>query len=151
MLFVTAFFVVYQRTAFEFVRPEMSGEEKVLDGMTSDVDGNLFIATWGGHHVYKVDPVYVFNGEKSFSLFPILTRKAFSLFLFDLLYRSGNILNKYLVPAKQVTSVAFGGPNLDILFVTTAARGEGHPPTAGHLYQITGLNTKGFAGVKVIV
>lgn len=61
------------------------------------------------------------------------------------------MLHKFLVPAKQVTSVAFGGPNLDILFVTTAARDGVHPPTAGHLYQITGLNARGFGGVKVIL
>lgn len=28
----------------------------VLDGMTSDVDGNLFITTFGGNKVIKIDP-----------------------------------------------------------------------------------------------
>lgn len=31
----------------------------VLDGMTSDIEGNLFIGTWGGSKVIKVDPKYV--------------------------------------------------------------------------------------------
>lgn len=65
--------------------------------------------------------------------------------------RAGNVLAEYKFPAvSQITSAAFGGPNLDILFVTTASRGE-HPPQAGHLHQITGLDTVGTAGVKVIV
>lgn len=28
----------------------------MLDGMTSDIDGNLFIATFGGGKVMKIDP-----------------------------------------------------------------------------------------------
>lgn len=31
----------------------------VFDGMTSDVNGNLFITTFGGHKVVKIDPKYV--------------------------------------------------------------------------------------------
>lgn len=46
------------------------------------------------------------------------------------------------------TSAAFGGPNLDILYVTTASRGD-LPEEAGHLFKITGLGTRGTPGVKV--
>ena len=48
--------------------------------------------------------------------------------------------------AGQTSSVAFGGPNLDILFVTTAAtdRSEVQPKLAGSLFQITNLNAQGF-------
>lgn len=28
----------------------------VFDGMTSDLDGNLFIATFNGHKVMKINP-----------------------------------------------------------------------------------------------
>lgn len=66
------------------------------------------------------------------------------------------------IPAKQVTSVAFGGPNLDILFVTTASmqasaaaiglsRTDKHDELAGRLFKVTGLGAKGFPGVKVRV
>lgn len=67
--------------------------------------------------------------------------------------RSGKILLEIDIPAKQVTSVAFGGPNLDILYVTTAAtaRDSVQPPLAGHLFQVTGLGVKGLPGVKVRV
>lgn len=85
--------------------------------------------------IFSISPIYFLN------LFPLLQSTR----------RTGQLVDKYEIPAKQVTSVAFGGPNLDILFVTTAARGVGHPDTAGHLYQITGLNATGYAGVDVKV
>lgn len=53
----------------------------------------------------------------------------------------------------QVTSAAFGGPNLDILYVTTAAttRDGEQSPQAGQLFQVTGLGVKGLPGVDVRV
>jgi len=42
-----------------------------------------------------------------------------------------------------VTSLAFGGPNLDELFVTSAARPKPKPAPAGGLFKITGLGVKG--------
>lgn len=66
---------------------------------------------------------------------------------------TGKILLEIDIPAKQVTSVAFGGPDLDILFVTTAAttRDAEQPPEAGYLFKVTGLGVKGFPGVQVRV
>lgn len=59
------------------------------------------------------------------------------------------MLAAYEIPnVSQITSVAFGGPNLDVLFVTTASRGD-QPPEAGHLYKITELNAIGSASIKV--
>lgn len=80
----------------------------------------------------------------------------------NIVTRQGKILLEIPIPAKQVTSVAFGGPNLDILYVTTAsmpasAEAIGLKPTdkcdelAGHLFKVTGLGAKGFPGVKVHV
>jgi len=93
----------------------------IPDGMTIDTEGNLYVATWGGSKVLKVNP------------------------------ESGKILLEIDIPAKQVTSVAFGGPNLDILYVTTAAttRDSEQPPLAGHLFKVTGLNATGLPGVQV--
>lgn len=65
---------------------------------------------------------------------------------------AGKVLAEYKIPfVKQITSVAFGGPNLDILFVTTASKNDDSALQAGHLYQITGLDTTGSAGIKVKV
>ncbi|XP_055588960.1 regucalcin [Uranotaenia lowii] len=87
----------------------------VPDGMTIDSEGFLYVATFGGHTVYKVDP------------------------------SSGKIVLEIKLPAEQVTSAAFGGPNLDILFVTTAAKEfkSPQPPPAGALFKVTGLGVKG--------
>lgn len=64
------------------------------DGMTIDRDGNLWIAHWGGSGVYCWNP------------------------------ETGKLLVRVEIPAKNVTSCAFGGTNLDTLFITTARTGN---------------------------
>ncbi len=64
-----------------------------LDGMTIDRDGRLWIALWGGGAVIRVDPL------------------------------SGEELERISLPALNVTSCAFGGPDLEDLFITTASIG----------------------------
>lgn len=89
------------------------------DGQTIDSDGNLWIALFAGSAVIKIDP-----------------RKPETL------------LQTVEMPAYQVTSVAFGGKNLDELYVTTArfivgdkilSEADGH----GYVYRVTGLGVKG--------
>jgi sugar lactone lactonase YvrE len=60
------------------------------DGMTIDADGNLWVALWGSGTVGKYDP------------------------------RTGELLQKVIVPAPNVSSCAFGGKNLETLYITTA-------------------------------
>ncbi|XP_068155730.1 regucalcin-like [Drosophila tropicalis] len=88
------------------------------DGMTVDTDGNIYVATFNGATVFKVNP------------------------------STGKVLLEITIPTKQITSVAFGGPNLDILYVTTAANNE-QPAPAGTTYKVTGLNAKGLPGVSL--
>lgn len=83
------------------------------DGMTIDTEGKLYVATFNGGKVLKVNPV---------------TKK---------------VEQEIVIPnASQITSVAFGGPHLDELFVTTA-RLDGKPAPAGGLFKITGLGVIG--------
>lgn len=63
------------------------------DGMTIDSNDNLWVAQWGGSGVYCYNP------------------------------RTGKLLAKVEVPAPQVASCAFGGENLDTLYITTARAG----------------------------
>ncbi|XP_055326181.1 regucalcin-like [Sitodiplosis mosellana] len=104
----------------------------IPDGMTIDTDGNLYVATYGGSKVLKVDP------------------------------KKGKIVLEIPIPARQVTSVCFGGPNLDILYVTSASAPANaaaiglHPDDKqseldGRLFKVTGLGVKGFPGVRVRV
>jgi gluconolactonase len=87
----------------------------VPDGMTIDANGSLYVATFGASKVFKINPA------------------------------TGAIELEINFPAEQVTSAAFGGPNLDILYVTTAAKEfkSPQPPPAGKLFKVTGLGVKG--------
>ena len=61
--------------------------------MTSDMDGNLWIAMWGGAQVTRWNP------------------------------QTGELLEQIPLPAKNVTSCAFGGDNLNELYITSAREG----------------------------
>lgn len=63
------------------------------DGMTSDTDGCLWIALWGGGQVTRWQP------------------------------HTGKLLMQIPIPAKNVTSCVFGGSNLDELYITSARVG----------------------------
>ncbi|CAH4037887.1 regucalcin-like [Pieris brassicae] len=96
-----------------------AGVEGTPDGTTIDTDGNLWIAVFNGSCVIKIDP------------------------------RTGTLLQKVPIPALQVTSVIFGGPNYDVLFVTSAkinVEGKQQPPSAGCTFMVTGLGVKGLPG-----
>lgn len=49
------------------------------------------------------------------------------------------------IPTSQITSVAWGGPNLEDLYVTSANNHTdgGDHPNAGCTFRITGLSTSG--------
>ncbi|XP_054728966.1 regucalcin-like isoform X1 [Anastrepha obliqua] len=88
------------------------------DGLTIDSDGNLYVCTFNGHTIYKINP------------------------------STGKVLLEIKFPTKQITSAAWGGPNLDILYVTTSAKFD-QPAPAGTTYKITGLGAKGLPMAKV--
>jgi len=63
------------------------------DGMTSDMQGNLWIAMWGGAQITKWNP------------------------------NTGELLEQISVPAMNVSSCVFGGKDMNELFVTSARKG----------------------------
>ncbi|XP_052754797.1 regucalcin-like isoform X3 [Galleria mellonella] len=95
--------------------------EGIPDGMTIDTDGNLWVANFDGHRVLKIDP------------------------------RTGSLLEKIRIPALQVTSVTFGGPALEDLYVTSACvnRGVEQTPPAGSTFVLTNLGVKGYPNLSV--
>ncbi|CAB3254357.1 unnamed protein product [Arctia plantaginis] len=97
------------------------GLSGIVDGMTIDTDGNLWVANFDGSQVLKIDP------------------------------RSGKLLQKVKFPAPQVTSATFGGSDLDILYVTTAAmnRGEEQKPPCGATFSVAGLGVSGHPNTNV--
>lgn len=95
------------------------------DGMTIDAQGLLWIAHWEGGCVGRWDP------------------------------QSGRLLETIPVPARRVTSCAFGGPHLDELYITTARIGLtasdlALQPLAGGLFRarpgVAGVSAFEFAG-----
>lgn len=64
-------------------------------------------------------------------------------------------MNTIKIPAETCTGAAYGGENLDILFVTTSVRksnfygehlADSESPDSGKIFMVTGLGTTGFAG-----
>lgn len=81
------------------------------DGMTIDAEGNLWIAHWGGGKVTNWNP------------------------------ETGELLQTVEVPALNVTSCAFGGEELNELYITTARNGMNEAelaqyPHAGGLFKV---------------
>lgn len=113
--------------------------------MTIDTDGNIWVAVFGASSVLKIDPM------KPETLLETITLPSKQVCL-----RSINWLydmSSYIF--FQPTSVAFGGENLDELYVTSANfkfnNVELSPPIDGGTYRITGLNVKGYPGVSAIL
>lgn len=82
------------------------------DGMTSDTQGNLWVAMWGGAQVTRWDP------------------------------NSGKLLEQIPVPALQTSSCVFGGRDMNELYVTSARKGMSESdlkryPLSGGLFKIT--------------
>jgi sugar lactone lactonase YvrE len=76
--------------AFERTAVTIPSEMGSPDGMSIDEEGMLWIAHWDGFGVYRWNPV------------------------------TGKLMDKIEVPVPQVSSCAFGGPDYDQLFITTA-------------------------------
>jgi len=95
------------------------------DGMTSDTQGNLWIAMWGGAKMTKWNP------------------------------NTGELLEQIPAPAKNVSSCVFGGKNMNELYMTSARIGldeatlTQYPLTGGVFCletNVEGMPTFEFAG-----
>lgn len=80
------------------------------DGMTSDMQGNLWVAMWGGAQITKWNP------------------------------STGELLEKISVPVLQPSSCIFGGENMNELFITSARKGMSEAdlnqyPLSGGLFK----------------
>jgi len=94
------------------------------DGMTSDTNGNLWIAMWGGAQVTQWDAA------------------------------TGQLLERILVPALHTSSCIFGGADMNELYITSARSGMSprelaEYPLSGGLFKVstrvTGMPTYEFA------
>lgn len=94
------------------------------DGMTSDMQGNLWIAMWGGAKLTKWNP------------------------------DTGELLENIPVPARNVSSCVFGGKHMNELYITSARKGldqaalDQYPLTGGVFRlqtEVEGMPTFAFA------
>ncbi len=85
------------------------------DGMTIDLQGNLWITLCHGGAVVCCDP------------------------------RQGKVLQRITFPAIETTSCCFGGAKLDRLFVTTGMPPQGKPSSSldGYVFVVDGLGVSG--------
>lgn len=78
------------------------------DGMTTDAEGRIWIAHWGGACVTAHDPV------------------------------DGAECARIRLPTRQITNLAFGGPDLRTLYITSARHGIDDEPLAGAVFSVEG-------------
>jgi len=78
------------------------------DGMAIDAEDKLWIAMWGGSAITKWDPI------------------------------TGELLKTIKLPVSKPTSVAFGGPSLSDLYITSASQDVdlSQEPLAGSVFLI---------------
>jgi len=90
-------------------------EDGFPDGMTIDQEGMIWVAHWQGGCVTRWDP------------------------------RTGNLLRRVKMPTNVVSSCAFGGKNLDVLYITTASVGvdTSKDPLAGTLFVLKNPGVRG--------
>jgi sugar lactone lactonase YvrE len=97
---------------------EINEREGYPDGMTMDAEGMLWIAHWGGWQITRWNP------------------------------HTGEQLTSIHLPASQITSLCFGGEQLDEIYVTSARRGLDEiqlteEPWAGCTFRV---KNSGFSG-----
>lgn len=93
------------------------------DGMTIDVDDNLWVALYDGGAVVKVNP------------------------------KTKQLLQIIPIPAQYTTSVCWGGEKFDTLFVTTSRyalddKNRKRQPAAGSVFAVKGLHTFGLPSFR---
>lgn len=103
---------------------EIVPDDGTPDGMTIDMEGMLWIAHWNGGRVSRWNP---HNSQKLFELF---------------------------LPVSKVTSCAFGGRNLEELYITTASVGLDQTeleqqPLAGATFVYKDTGTRGLPATPV--
>ncbi|KAL4716220.1 hypothetical protein ACJJTC_004714 [Scirpophaga incertulas] len=99
---------------------EYGYEDVIPDGMTIDSDGHLWVALMFGGTVLHIDP----------------DRR--------------QVVDEYKLPVSRVTSLEWGGPNLDDLFVTTSRQAHDAltEPYAGAVFILHGTGSRGLPAYK---
>jgi D-xylonolactonase len=92
---------------------QSSPKEATPDGMVVDSDGTVWSAQYGSSSILKLDSA------------------------------DGSIVDRITLPVSRITSLTFGGPRLDAMYVTTAGGKIGDTSADGTLYSVTGTGATG--------
>jgi sugar lactone lactonase YvrE len=95
------------------VDTEAWGYDSSPDGMTIDAEDTIWVAFCHGACVTRFDP------------------------------KTGQRVQQVDIPAVETTACAFGGPQLDRLFVTTGIHKSKAEPDAGKIFVVDGLGVRG--------
>lgn len=93
---------------------KFSGDAGLPDGMTTDAEGFVWIAHWGGSRISRWSP-------------------------------DAKLDREIRLPAPQITSITFAGPDLNRMFVTSAAKGLDRKKEtfAGSLFEVDAGGVRG--------
>ena len=109
----------YENVSGSIAQPSLVADSGVLglegspDGMTIDSEGMLWVAMCHGGLVVRINP------------------------------DSGKVIQQVELPCVETTACAFGGVNLDRLFVTTGVHKSLEEENAGKVFAIDGLAVRG--------
>ena len=109
----------YENVVGSIAQPSLVADSGVLglegspDGMTIDSEGMLWVAMCHGGLVVRINP------------------------------DSGKVIQQVELPCVETTACAFGGVNLDRLFVTTGVHKSLEEENAGKVFAIDGLAVRG--------
>lgn len=117
-------------------------------GLTIDKRGNLYASGYFSSSVFKIDPRFFLFYWNCNGISNLLKQKWFYFF------RTSQLLETIEIPAEAVANVAFGGLNLDILFVSTdkapfdfttgGISTKIISPLSGSIFMVTGLGETGY-------
>jgi len=111
-----------QRVFVDYNNNEDFDSKELPDGMTISKNGNLWVACFNGSRVVNIDA------------------------------KTGRVIDSVRLPASMITSVCFGGQQLNELYVTSAQKPlnqeeRRQQPKAGHIFKITS-NDSSFCGLS---
>jgi D-xylonolactonase len=94
---------------------QSSPDEATPDGMVVDSGGTIWSAQYGSSSILKLDAA------------------------------DGRIVDRITMPVSRITSLTFGGPSLDTMYITTAGGKPDADTADGTLYSVTGTGARGQA------
>lgn len=120
-------------------------------GLDVDTDGMLYVTSYAGGTILKLDPRWDMKSRINEIKISLNWHKIFSF------CRTSQLIHTFNVGLQGLTSITFGGPNLDILYAiggevvldTETGQTDFNSSKNGYLYMITDTGAKGFKNSRL--